>query len=373
MKDFDVLKQSPLFMLSLSSKELFHSNFIAWLWEKYPAQTLSLFSDIIDYEPKQTSKVTVSREHKNIDLMISYNDVDGETVIIIENKVKSVPNEKQLKEYQEKLCAEKKKQFKFILLSIIEPRFIGPDGWKHIDYITIIDRLRKLKFEDGYDSALVQDYCDFTAALNEICNDFLMRNTPFISDDEYALLSKYRIHDVVLKQQYNELACRTQKKFQASDYLKDLFENRVDSGFTNGKGLVDFKVMIKDDFMIGVQLQGRMLRYVAEIIYDKTKLPQIQRRMEKTMNLIMDDDGLWFKKDGILPKHLDFSNELIEVENTDKRSGKRKKEICNFTKTFYYQYVTLSHDCSYDDVVMLFTEYYKYIVLNRDRFKKLFQ
>lgn len=32
----DELSSSPLFNLSLSSKELFHSNFLAWLAQHYP-------------------------------------------------------------------------------------------------------------------------------------------------------------------------------------------------------------------------------------------------------------------------------------------------------------------------------------------------
>jgi hypothetical protein len=35
------LKKSPLFNLSLASKELFHSNFLAWLCEAYPNRNRS--------------------------------------------------------------------------------------------------------------------------------------------------------------------------------------------------------------------------------------------------------------------------------------------------------------------------------------------
>ena len=36
-KLIQTLEKSPLFYLSLASKELFHSNFIAWLGEQQPA------------------------------------------------------------------------------------------------------------------------------------------------------------------------------------------------------------------------------------------------------------------------------------------------------------------------------------------------
>ena len=38
------LKKCPLFNLSLASKELFHSNFLAWLCEAYPNQVGRLFA-----------------------------------------------------------------------------------------------------------------------------------------------------------------------------------------------------------------------------------------------------------------------------------------------------------------------------------------
>src|SRR6202021_318629 len=38
------LRNSPLFNLSLASKELFHSNFLAWLLEQYPNQVGPLFA-----------------------------------------------------------------------------------------------------------------------------------------------------------------------------------------------------------------------------------------------------------------------------------------------------------------------------------------
>lgn len=40
----EALKKSPMFQLSLSSKELFHSNFLYWIWNISPA----LFKDIIN-------------------------------------------------------------------------------------------------------------------------------------------------------------------------------------------------------------------------------------------------------------------------------------------------------------------------------------
>ena len=47
----DGLKQSPLFQLSLASKELFHSNFLAWLCVTYPDHAGRLFAAFLNYTP----------------------------------------------------------------------------------------------------------------------------------------------------------------------------------------------------------------------------------------------------------------------------------------------------------------------------------
>ncbi len=56
------LKKSPLFQLSLSSKELFHSNFIYWLISTYTAEFSGLFSRFLTERDNQ--KITnVTREN----------------------------------------------------------------------------------------------------------------------------------------------------------------------------------------------------------------------------------------------------------------------------------------------------------------------
>ena len=92
-QSFKNLKQSPMFAISLSSKELFHSNFWAWLIEHNPEYSKVFFDDI-DFN----IKLSVKREEKNRDLSIHLN----QWVYIIENKLKSLPSREQIEEYQKK-------------------------------------------------------------------------------------------------------------------------------------------------------------------------------------------------------------------------------------------------------------------------------
>lgn len=108
------LKGNPVFNMSLSSKELFHSNVLAWLLEsknesgstKYAEALTKRFKPIVpnfeDY-----SILTVLREKNNFDLLIIYYNTKKEKqdleYVVVENKFKAIPDEKQLNRYTEEI------------------------------------------------------------------------------------------------------------------------------------------------------------------------------------------------------------------------------------------------------------------------------
>jgi hypothetical protein len=79
------LRASPLFHFSLASKELFHSNFLAWLCETYPSLVGPLFAKFTQAPNASCDRLTVHREQRNTDLTIEF--PNGET-LVVENKVK---------------------------------------------------------------------------------------------------------------------------------------------------------------------------------------------------------------------------------------------------------------------------------------------
>jgi len=93
----DKLKASPMFNLSLSSKELFHSNFLSWLGGCN--DTKELFEHVIQKLSGKEFTLkgkTIGRENHNFDLSVESDDV---VEILIENKVKSFPKLKQLRAF----------------------------------------------------------------------------------------------------------------------------------------------------------------------------------------------------------------------------------------------------------------------------------
>ena len=93
-KQIEKLKQSPVFTMSLGSKELFHSNFWAFLMEHndYKALLFSLFPEL-----DSSKTIEIRREYKNRDIVI----INNEKEYVIENKIKSYPDLDQLKRYGE--------------------------------------------------------------------------------------------------------------------------------------------------------------------------------------------------------------------------------------------------------------------------------
>lgn len=106
-KVLDPLSKNILFSL----KELFHSNFWAWLMRKYPQIFLEVFIGKTINQPK------ILREHENFDLYITNNNDENDT-FVIENKFISMPFKCQLEKYDDKL---KYTTTKKILITYINP------------------------------------------------------------------------------------------------------------------------------------------------------------------------------------------------------------------------------------------------------------
>ena len=117
MEEFDNiiknLKNNFLFQASLGSKELFHSNMLAWLLEqkndRNEFEVLKFFikqftgEDSPTFIEQEFLEFRIEREEQNIDLTIKWKDGKNWNLIFIENKMKSIPTPKQLNEYDDKI------------------------------------------------------------------------------------------------------------------------------------------------------------------------------------------------------------------------------------------------------------------------------
>ncbi len=114
------LKDEPLWHASMGSKELFHSNLLAWAVERFPEDMTKVLEPWL--EPGNTTKVAVYRERRHLDLVI---ELPGHQPLVIENKAFSLPDDDQLQRYGTAVAALAGAAT-LVLLSLSDPGW--PDG-----------------------------------------------------------------------------------------------------------------------------------------------------------------------------------------------------------------------------------------------------
>ena len=70
------LKKLPIFKMSLGSKELFHSNFLEFLWEVNPEMFCAVINELLGNKTKLTRDETsgIARELKNFDICVYHTE-----------------------------------------------------------------------------------------------------------------------------------------------------------------------------------------------------------------------------------------------------------------------------------------------------------
>lgn len=236
------LSLMPIFRLSLSSKELFHSNFLEFLWMSDPSAFIQMIRNLLgDDALPDGFDYYLDREKENFDICIYHlvkdlkqrgkkNTIeDPKRVVydlIIENKVKSIPYREQLEKYVERVERKRRRddpEPKYLLLSLAEsfpdktendevvvPYNIkqgrkektGNATWKIVNYLTLSKEIRD-GWEDPKGSSYITDYCDFIYRLHylqqAILSTILAPNADEPLFKDYELYKKHRLHDLYVK------------------------------------------------------------------------------------------------------------------------------------------------------------------------------
>lgn len=346
-KRIEYLKKSPLFNLSLSSMELFHSNFLYWIGYTYPSEFGEIFAGFLKKRPEDTSIKEIYREKENIDLSFSY--LNGEE-LLIENKVKSIPYIEQLEKY-----SKKHNNFKsYILLSLSEPIFfksresieISGVMWSYLSYSALNIMLKSIteKIDNEYHKGIINDYCAFVdglVAINECCaidDDELFDFHSIKSNPLYVELINIRLHDFYLKKKYELIAHEVFKRLK--DKGKNLtgfnqplnWENEtpiifMGSGMTRSLGLMDLKYLISKNVILGIQIQGEHYRMVVEDRDGKTA---------KDIKYELAND-LWF--------------DLAKTFPNSRVYPKAEKGFNKYGTSFFYKSVKLGTKMKIKDVI----------------------
>lgn len=301
----DDLSNNFLFQASLGSKELFHSNMLAWLLEQPNIDgklaALELFGKIvleIDSFPKidfsknvDEELYSIKREENKIDLTIRWKENETSKYIYIENKMKSIPTIEQLIEYNDKIKDEN--NFKLILTPFesTKSKEFKEIDWINITYekhiITFLEECKKIKFfkdEDKEKKVRIIMFIDLYVGLIrntlEICkklninDENKLRAIPLYyfydnSNIELRKIKKIRFNDFILKLVHEIIAKIIKQNLKAGD--KEI----IRGDFSRAEGITDVKISVHQEESFNqyiiLQLQGLNLRYGTEVIFNKKK------------------------------------------------------------------------------------------------------
>lgn len=297
------LKESPLFNLSLSSKELFHSNFIAWICNNYATEFGILLVEQFKLDIQNKKIVSAKRESKNLDLVIDFE----RKKLVIENKVKSIPNKEQLIEYKNRNGQNNT----YILLTLVEPNFNLHDiGWNLLTYKTLSNLLEQIstKVFLDYHQAIINDYVNFINILSDLTNlmiiDFKNGFFDFYGKD-YRLFHNVRLHDLYLKNLYQKLIIEIKNYLQSKitsheiilghRYNHSINRNQIviNTTIVNGKGIVNIDFSNEDEIIYGIMLDAN--RYNQYVYAWGEKATNIT---ETANNILI--NKIWFKFNNVL-------------------------------------------------------------------------
>lgn len=210
--NLEQLKKNPVFQLSLSAKELFHSNFLYWIASSYP----KLFNGVmkkLDVNIKlseDSAENIVEREYNHFDFCICKEDEKKKKKIsfVLENKFKSIPYKAQLEKYNGQIKKINGKVDIPRVLLTLATEFEGYDakntdnvnGWKVITYSKYIEAIRDVINEynlDTFDKELINKYCNFVETIVAFMNKKLRDNLSWNKMLEVSKeLEPLRLHDV---------------------------------------------------------------------------------------------------------------------------------------------------------------------------------
>ena len=223
-----LLRKNPMFRLSMSSLELFHSNFLEWLFDIDHKAFLKCFG----LKVNNSSTYTIEREYhlgttklatgKNkqwvTDIAVFEN---GTLILIIENKIKSTPSKGQL-ENQSKESDKKAKGCKKVLLSLFEYSVSKGKSYG-FDKVLYKKLCRKIlyNYKSHLPNTYIKDYCDMLERLQFILdNDPLVKNWRgrcYTAHLPSADLETCGIIDAFRKYQAASLVDKFEKRFIKTD------------------------------------------------------------------------------------------------------------------------------------------------------------
>jgi len=269
------LKDNFLFHASLGSKELFHSNLLAWILEqrnsKGEFEALRIFIKTVAKLDvgiiTDDNKPIITREENKIDLTIKWKEGNDWNLIFIENKMKSIPTLEQLKEYDKKIDklqdtttidGLKRKVLGKILLTPFESTIKQSETkipWQNttyaehvIPFLQIIKDFECANSEQTNIKLVIEKYISFLSAQNEIIRFLNLDDLKKFQNRCYDFYSKHAVENEDESEELNEENESKEKHFMtdirslrlhdlvlklAHQKISQLIEDQISTNFKN--------------------------------------------------------------------------------------------------------------------------------------------
>ena len=376
----EALRTSPLFNLSLCSKELFHSNFLYWLGTTHCALFVAVCKELGCKVNWNASPENIKREYCNLDLCAC---CDRQITFILENKVKSIPQKSQLDRY----VRENNPQTDNLILLSLATEFpdkesILNDGlWKirsYKDLCEAISKHKNLLEGDSYALALVEDYCSFINNLHQLSQTWLLKKESYflLPKDEKKEIEELRIGDLMDKIWYSQLCASLNKYIMDKFHLETVSGYGIEAiaktegnilntvytnwGFTHGQGLLEAKLKINNDYVLLIQIQGNRYEHGIEWICERNCSHSEFWNRTQSLDLISELFFLQFSETETALFPSVCVNEPITAR---KKKGEVEKRIYNkYNDRFLYQSKKIKENAFAIDVLYAISEEIGYIV-----------
>lgn len=391
----DELKNNPMFRLSLGSKELFHSNFLEFLWDSNHGSFFKMLKVLGCKRTWNDETYELSREKENFDICIFHKK--GNKIcydLIIENKVKSIPRKEQLKEYYEKARDHGSSNVDLILLSLVEEfpdksiiekeKFKKECGiWRIVNYNQLYDAIKNVYIKTD-NTNYITDYCCFINQMHSLQSIILgeeFEKEAYFKGEEQKLLEKVRLHDLYIKLRASKfmsllehelkqiienegtakvvtIPCDDYKKY---DDIRQKTKDEIIRVFLNytiqsGTGMVAafiYKKGNNGDKIIEVVIQGDQYRHGVNSPRYKMEHCEKSEKLSKLWNDVSYDD--------YMKQTVDKVKFLDEYKND-------QKKYCIYGDDYVYRYFKID-DKTVTQLIGIMVKDIKDVVNNEDLWK----
>lgn len=360
------LKANPVYCLSLGSRELFHSNLLGWLFEKYP-RTISILAG-----PVMPDWIKVEREKMNLDLLIRFGQAGLRHAIVVEVKVKDAPGKKQLEIYDEKIEGEQSKaglqgySVRKVLLSLVEMpnEMKGVETWQFLELAEVGRRIMSLVTEGGFeadDAVIIRKYAQLCVDLGELVAKaaevdahariyfFPKSGMESYTNEIDAALRELRFDDTMKKRR--AVALRQEIEKRAAGFDPSDLEFRTNSDLNNKTPSVGAALILKfpaprvETIALEVNIQGEQYRRVISFDGFSVAKRKDGKDAEAIRQFVEATDGWrWLfgnvLKDGVL-KSPHGQRGFFEGASGIPTSQRASMLLCSYWPKHLYQYTRI--------------------------------